>query len=118
MNAGDDEELARLDGKPEDQVHLASVSRLKEAGPELSAALLTGPDELRRRIFQRLVNRVTYRKEDRNIEIALVLPHPDVPLKLEAPDDMDGPHVSDPRVLDRQCPGWESNPHAPKGNRS
>jgi hypothetical protein len=27
---------------------------------------------------------VTYRKEDQNIEIALVLPHPDVPLKLAA----------------------------------
>jgi hypothetical protein len=36
------EKLARMDRKPDEQVHLASVSRLKEAGPELSAALLTG----------------------------------------------------------------------------
>ena len=112
------EELARLEGKPEEQAHLASLSRLKEAGPELTAALLAGPDELRRRIFQRLVKQVTYRKEDRNIEIALVLPHPDVPLRLAAPDDLTASDASSQRVLDRQCPGWDSNPHAPKGIRS
>ncbi len=80
----------------------------------LSAALLTGPDELRRRIFQRLVKGVTYRKEDRNIEIALVLPHPDVPLKLAAPDGLGGSGGSG--VQDTQCPGWDSNPHAPRGS--
>jgi site-specific DNA recombinase len=112
------EELALVDQRPEERARLASVVRLKEAGPELSAALLTGPDELRRSIFLRLVKRVTYRKGDRNIEIALVLPHPDVPLKLAAPDDLVGPDRSDVRVLDRQCPGWDSNPHAPKDNRA
>jgi hypothetical protein len=107
-----------MNQKPDEQIQLVSVSRLKDAGPELSAALLSGPDELRRRIFQRLVKTVTYGKEDRNIEIALVLPHPDVPLKLAAPDDLGGQGDSEERVLDRQCPGWESNPHAPKDIRS
>ncbi len=60
-------------------------------GPELSAALLRGPEELRRRILNRLVKDVTYLKEDRNIEITLVLPHPDVPLRLAAPDDLAAP---------------------------
>jgi site-specific DNA recombinase len=110
------EELARMDQKPDEQAHLAAVSRLREASAELSAALLSGPDELRRRIFQRLVKSVTYRKEDRNIEIALVLPHPDMPLKLAAPDDLTAPDASGGRVLDRQCPGWDSNPHAPRGS--
>lgn len=44
-------------------------------------------DELRRRIL----HRPTYLNEDRNIEIALVLPHPDVPLQLAAPDDLAAP---------------------------
>jgi hypothetical protein len=38
-------------------------------------------------------------------EVVLVLPHPDVPLRLAAPDDLDAPHGSVGRVLDRQCPG-------------
>ena len=105
------EELSRMDTKPEEQAQLTSICRLKDAGPEFSAALLSGPDQLRRRIFHRLVKGVTYLKEDRNIEIALVLPHPDLPLKLAAPDDLPAPSDSDGRVLDRQCPGWESNPH-------
>jgi hypothetical protein len=103
-----------MNRKPDEQIQLASVARLKEAGPELSAALLTGPDELRRRIFQRLVRSVTYRKEEWSVEIALVLPHPDMPLKLAAPDDLGGPEAPEQGVLDRQCPGWDSNPHVPK----
>jgi hypothetical protein len=52
---------------------------------------------------------VTYRKEDRKVEVALVLPHPDVPLKLAAPDDLTAPIPSDGRVLDRQCPGPDAH---------
>jgi len=58
---------------------------LREVGPELSAAL-SGPDELRRRILTRLVKSVTYLEENRNIELVPVLPHPDVPLRLTAPE--------------------------------
>jgi hypothetical protein len=67
------------------------VSRLKEADPEPSAALLSGPEELRRRILSRLVKEVTYLKEDRSIEVTPVLPHPDVPLRLAAPGDLSAP---------------------------
>ena len=45
-------------------------------------------------------------KEDRNIEVTLVLPHPDVPLRLAAPDDLSAPGGPEERVPDRQCPGW------------
>src|SRR6266540_4172850 len=62
-----------------------AVDRLREVGPELSAAL-SGPDELRRRILTRLVKSVTYLEENRNIELVPVLPHPDVPLRLTAPE--------------------------------
>ena len=37
--------------EPDEQSLLTSVSRLRQAGPELSAALLSGPEELRRRIL-------------------------------------------------------------------
>jgi hypothetical protein len=100
---------------PDEKSLLTSVSRLREAGPELSAALLSGPEELRRRILSRLVKEVTYLKEDRNIEVTLVLPHPDVPLRLAAPGDLSAPGGPEERVPDRQCPGWDSNPHVPFG---
>jgi len=48
---------------------------------------------------------VTYLKEDRNIEVTLVLPHPDVPLRLAAPDDLAAPEGPGTHVSDRQCPG-------------
>ncbi|HYT78276.1 MAG TPA: recombinase family protein [Actinomycetota bacterium] len=99
------EELAQITRNPEEQVQLASIGRLREAGPELSAALLSGPDELRRRILTRLVKSVTYLKENRDIEVVLVMPHPDVPLKLVAPDDLAAPIAPEERVRDRQCPG-------------
>jgi hypothetical protein len=73
--------------------------------PELSAALLSGPEELRRRILRRLVKEVTYLKEDRNIEVTLVLPHPDVPLGLAAPDDFSAPGGPEERVADRRARG-------------
>ncbi len=73
-------------------------------GPELSAVLLSGPDDIRRRILTRLVKSVTYLKENRNIEVVLVLPHPDVPLRLAAPD-VSAPGAPQGRVRDRQCPG-------------
>jgi hypothetical protein len=38
------DELARMSPKIEEQAQLTSISRLKAAGPELSAALLAGPD--------------------------------------------------------------------------
>jgi hypothetical protein len=98
-------ELAQLSRKSDEQVQVASIERLREVGPELSAALLSGPDELRRRILTRLVKSVTYLKEDRNIEVVLVLLHPDVPLKLVAPDDLRAPRAPEERVLDRNCPG-------------
>jgi hypothetical protein len=66
-----------MNQEPDEQSLLTSVSRLRQAGPELSAALLSGPEELRRRILSRLVKEVTYLMEDRNIEVTLVLPHPD-----------------------------------------
>jgi hypothetical protein len=50
---------------------------------------------------------VTYLKETQDIEVILVLPHPDVPLKLAAPDDLAAPKTPEGRVLDRQCPGPE-----------
>src|SRR5205823_9336107 len=93
-------ELAQITQKPDEQTQLASLGRLRQAGPELSAALLSGPDELRRRIPTRLVKSVTYHKEDRNIEVVLVLPHPDVPLKLVAPDALRAPRTPEKRVLD------------------
>ncbi len=108
-------ELARINREPDEQSQLASVSRLKQVGPELSAALLKGPEELRRRILSRLVKEVTYLKEDRNIEVTLVLPLPDVPLRLAAPDDLAAPEGPGTHVSDRQCPGWDSNPHVPFG---
>jgi len=52
-----------------------------------------------------LVEEVTYLKEDRNIEVTLVLPHPDVPLRLAARDDHSAPGGPEERVPDRQCPG-------------
>jgi hypothetical protein len=100
------EELAQITPKPDEQIQLASIGRLREVGPELTAALLSGPDELRRRILTRLVKSVTYLKENRNIEVVLVLPHPGVPLSLAAPDDLAPPSAPERRVLDRQCPGW------------
>jgi DNA invertase Pin-like site-specific DNA recombinase len=109
------DELSRMNPEPDEQSLLTSVSRLREAGPELSAALLSGPEELRRRILSRLVKEVRYLKEDRNIEVMLVLPHPDVPLRLAAPDDLSAPGRPEERVPDRQCPGWDSNPHVPFG---
>ena len=104
-------EVAQITQRSDEQTQLASVGRLREVGPELSAALLSGPDDLRRRILTRLVKSVTYLRENRNIEVVLVLPHPDVPLRLVAPDDLSAQRAPDGRVLDRQCPGWESNPH-------
>jgi hypothetical protein len=98
------QELTQMARKPSEEAHIASIGRLRERGPELTAALLSGPDELRRRILTRLVKQVTYLKESQNIEVVLVLPHPDVPLRLAAPDDLAAP--SGGRVLDRQCPGW------------
>jgi hypothetical protein len=65
--------------EPDERTQLASIARLRELGPELSAALLSGPDELRPRILSRLVKEVTFLKDDRNIEVTLVLPRPDVP---------------------------------------
>lgn len=56
-------------------------------------------------ILTRLVKRLTYLKESRDIEVVLVLPHPDVPLRLAAPDDLAAPMPSGGRVLDRKCPG-------------
>jgi site-specific DNA recombinase len=109
------EELVQITGKSDERTQLASIGRLREVGPELSAALLSGPDELRRRILTRLVKRVTYLKESRDIEVVLVLPHPDLPLRLAATDDLATPIPSEGRVRDRQCPGWDSNPHAPEG---
>jgi lactoylglutathione lyase len=109
------DELSRMIREPDEQNLLTSASRLRQAGPELSAALLSGPEELRRRILSRLVKEVTYLKEDRNIEVTLVLPHPDVPLRLAAPDDLSAPGGPEERVPDRQCPGWDSNPHVPFG---
>ncbi len=109
------EELSQIARKPDEQVQLASIGRLREVGPELSAALFNGPDELRRRILTRLVKSVTYLKENRDIEVVLVLPHPDVPLRLAAPGDFAPSMAPEGRVLDRQCPGWDSNPHAPCG---
>lgn len=112
------DKLARMNREPDERSQLASVSRLREVGPELSAALLSGPEELRRRILSRLVKEVTYlkedrniEKEDRNIEVTLVLPNPDVPLRLAAPDDLAAPEGPGGGVPDRQCPGWDSNPH-------
>jgi hypothetical protein len=61
-----------------------------------------------------LVKEVTYLKDDRNIEVTLVLPHPDVPFRLAAGDDLAAPEGFGERALDRQCPGWDSNPHVPK----
>jgi hypothetical protein len=52
-----------------------------------------------------LVKEVTNLKEDRNIEVTLVLPHPDVPLRVAAPDDPFAPGRPEERVPDRQCPG-------------
>ena len=98
-----------MNREPDEQSLLTSVSRLREAGPELSAALLSGPEELRRRILSRLVKEVTYLKEDRNIEVTLVLPHPDVPLRLVAPDDLSAPGGPEERVPDRQCPGPDAD---------
>ena len=37
---------------------------------------------------------VTYLKEDRNIEVVLVLPHPNVPLRLVAPDNLSAPKTA------------------------
>lgn len=51
------------------------------------------------------MKRVSYRKEDRKVEIALVLPHPDLPLQLAVPDGLPGGPGGD--VLDRQCPGQQ-----------
>src|SRR5918995_1534789 len=79
------------------------VQTQKTRAPELGSALLSGPEELRRRILSRLVKEVTYLKEDRNIEVALVLPHPNVPLRLAAPDDLSAPGGPEERVPDRQC---------------
>jgi hypothetical protein len=45
------DELSRMSREPDEQSLLTSVSRLRQAGPELSAALLSGPEELRRRIL-------------------------------------------------------------------
>ena len=109
------EELAQITGRPDEQIQLASVGRLRESGPELTAALLSGPDELRRRILTRLVKSVTYLRETQNLEVVLILPHPDVPLRLAAPDDLAAPRAPEGHVLDRQCPGWDSNPHGPEG---
>jgi hypothetical protein len=85
------DELSRMNREPDEQSLLTSMSRLRQAGPELSAALLSGPEQLRRRILSRLVKEVTYLKEDRNIEVTLILPHPDVPLRVAAPDDLSAP---------------------------
>jgi hypothetical protein len=62
------DELSRMNREPDEASLLTSMSRLGEAGPEISAALLSGPEELRRRIPSRLVKDMTYLKEDRNIE--------------------------------------------------
>jgi len=94
-----------MNPEPDEQSLLTSVSRLREAGPELSAALLSGPEELRRRILSRLVKEVTYLKEDRNIEVTLVLPHPDVPLRLAAPGDLSAPGGPEERVPDSRARG-------------
>jgi len=51
---------SRMHPEPDERTQLASIARLRELGPELSAALLSGPDELRRRILSRLVKEVTY----------------------------------------------------------
>lgn len=51
------------------------------------------------------MKQVIYRKEDRKIEVALVLPHPDLPLELAVPEDVPGSPGGD--VRDRQCPGPE-----------
>jgi hypothetical protein len=90
---------------PDEQSLLTSVSRLRQAGPELRAALLSGPEELRRWILSRLVKEVTYLKEDRNIEVTLVLPHPDVPLRLAAPGDLSAPGGPEERVAEKTVPG-------------
>ena len=37
-----------MNREPDERTQLTSVSRLREAGPELSAALLSGPEELRK----------------------------------------------------------------------
>jgi len=58
----------------------------------------------RRRIISRLVKSVTYLKENRTIEVVLVLSHPDVPLRLTAPDDLAPSMVPERRDPDRQCP--------------
>lgn len=105
-----------MNREPDEQSLLTSVSRLREAGPELSAALLSGPVELRRRILSRLVTELTYLKEDRNIEVTLVLPYPDVPLRLAAPDDLSAPRGPEERVPDSQSHtvpgvGHLQNPH-------
>ena len=50
---------------------------------------------------------VMYLREDRNIEVVLVLPHPNVPLRLVAPDNLSAPKAAEARILDRQCPGPE-----------
>jgi hypothetical protein len=52
-----------------------------------------------------LVKEVKYLRENRNIEVTLVLPHPDVPLRLAAPDNLYAPGGPEERVPDRQCPG-------------
>jgi hypothetical protein len=49
-------------------------------------------------------------KEDRNIEVTVVLPHQDVPLRLAAPDDLSAPGGPEERVPDRQSPGWCPGP--------
>jgi len=52
---------------------------------------------------------VTYLKENRNVEVVLVLPHPDMPLRLASPDDLAAPKAPEGRVLDRQCPGPDAD---------
>jgi hypothetical protein len=93
--------------EPNEQAQIASIGRLRESGPELSTALLSGPDELRRRILTRLVKSVTYLKETPGHRGGPVLPHPDVPLRLAASDDLAVPRAPEGNVLDRQCPGLE-----------
>ena len=97
-----------MNREPDEQSLLTSVSRLRQAAPELSAALLSGPGELRRRILSRLVKEVTYLKEDRNISrspwscpIQMCLSGSRLP--------MISPRGEGPRSAsqNRQCPGWE-----------
>jgi len=50
-----------------------------------------------------------YLKENHDIEVGLVLPNPDVPLRIAAPDDLAAPMAPERRVLDRQCPGPDAD---------